>query len=73
MLNCRPVALVTPAVMYGLALFQSSVATKITAAIRTTQKIETTQIKARRILLAIKKHHLNLHLRYIKQSVTGVL
>jgi hypothetical protein len=67
MLNCRPVALVTPAVMYGLALFQSSVATKIIAAIRMTQKIETTQIKARRILLAIKKHLLNLHLRYIEQ------
>jgi hypothetical protein len=41
MLKCRPVALVTAAVMYGFASFQSSVAMKITAAVTMTQKNRT--------------------------------
>jgi hypothetical protein len=54
MLKCRPVALVTAAVMYGFASFQSSVAMKITAAVTTMQKTEPIQIKARRSRLVMK-------------------
>ena len=53
MLNCRPVALLTPAVMYGFALFQSRVATKTAAALTMMPKTEPAQIKTRRFRLVM--------------------
>src|SRR5919106_1965770 len=50
----RPVALLTPADRYPLALFQSKVATKTTAAMVRMPKTQPIQIKARRFPLVIR-------------------